>query len=76
MKPISKDLRNRVINHLEKGNSYVSASIKFEVSQSSARIWHRRYVSVNSSALYDWAKSLVSKLYGRIARNSFSLLAL
>ena len=33
-------------------------------------------VSVNSSALYDWAKSLVSKLYGRIARNSFSLLAL
>jgi transposase len=48
MKPISKDLRNRVINHLEKGNSYVSASIKFEVSQSSARIWHRRYKQTGS----------------------------
>ena len=35
-----------------------------------------RFVSVNSSALYESDKSLASRLYGRIARNSFSFLAL
>jgi hypothetical protein len=34
------------------------------------------YVSVNFPALYDSAKSLASMLYGRIARNSSSFLAL
>ena len=34
------------------------------------------YVCVNFPALYDSAKSLASMLYGRIARNSSSFLAL
>ena len=48
MKPISKDLRNRVINHLEKGNTYASTARKFEVSESSARVWHLRYKQTGS----------------------------
>lgn len=50
MRPISKDLRSRVIIYIESGNSYASASRKFEVSESSIRIWHRRYKETGSYA--------------------------
>lgn len=48
MKPISKDLRSRVINYLENNCNYASASRKFEVSESSARRWYLRYKKTGS----------------------------
>lgn len=48
MRAISKDLRSRVITYIEKGNSYASASRKFEVSDSSARLWYSRYKETGS----------------------------
>jgi transposase len=48
MRPISRDLRRRVITYIESGNSCGSASRKFEVSEISIRIWHRRYKETGS----------------------------
>ena len=39
----SKDLRNKVMEHVKKGNSCLDASIKFEISASTVRNWYRRY---------------------------------
>ena len=48
MIPISKDLRIRVIKYLEKDCNYAAASRKFDVSESSVRRWHRKYISTGS----------------------------
>ena len=51
MKPISKDLRYRVINYLESKQSYSSAAKKFEISENSARRWYSRYKETGSLEL-------------------------
>ncbi|HJK86949.1 MAG TPA: IS630 transposase-related protein [Candidatus Megaira endosymbiont of Nemacystus decipiens] len=43
MIPISLDLRKRVIEYIKQGSSYSSASRKFEISDSSAHRWYKRY---------------------------------
>ena len=42
-RPISEDLRRRVIEYINSGKDYRSASKKFEVSYSSVNRWYRRY---------------------------------
>jgi transposase len=41
----SQDLRKKVIEYVNKGNSCHSASIKFEISPNTARNWYKRYNS-------------------------------
>ena len=50
MRSISKDLRKRVIEYIELGNSCASSSRKFEVSESSAQRWYKRYKETGSYA--------------------------
>lgn len=42
-RPISEDLRRRVIEYIELGNNCAKAAKKFDISYSSAHRWHRRY---------------------------------
>ena len=39
----SKDLRERVIKYVMAGNSYASASAKYEIAKETARNWHIRF---------------------------------
>ena len=44
MKPAySKDLRERAIKYILKGNSYASTGRKYEISRETARKWHIRF---------------------------------
>lgn len=43
MRPISKDLRSRVISYLESNLNYASAARKFDIAASSVRRWYLRY---------------------------------
>lgn len=47
-RPISVDLRERVIEYIKSGKSYLSASKKFEVSYSSVHRWYSRYIKTGS----------------------------
>lgn len=47
-RPISEDLRRRVINHINSGKDYRSAAKKYEVSYSSVHRWYRRYKETGS----------------------------
>jgi transposase len=42
-KAYSKDLRKRVIEYIEEGNNYTSASSRYNISRETARKWHIRY---------------------------------
>jgi len=42
-RPLSEDLRNRVINYIETGNNCHKASRKYEVSYSAVYRWYKRY---------------------------------
>jgi transposase len=39
----SQDFRRKVIEHVKKGNSCHSASMKFEISSNTVRNWYKRY---------------------------------
>ena len=43
--PYSQDLRKKVIDYVNKGNSCRKASIKFEISSNTVMNWHKRYKS-------------------------------
>ena len=64
MKPISKDLRSRVINYLESDCNYGAASRKFEVSESSVRRWYLKYKKTGSyeAIPYPGKKARLTKL--------------
>ena len=47
-RPISKDLRRRVIEYINTGKDYGSAARKYEVSYSSVHRWYRRYKETGS----------------------------
>lgn len=50
MRPISKDLRKRVIKYLDRNCNYAAAARKFEISEASARRWYLRYKETGSYA--------------------------
>ncbi len=39
----SQDFRRKVIDHVKKGNSCHSASLKFEIASNTVRNWYKRY---------------------------------
>ena len=39
----SQDFRKKVIEHVNKGNSYNKASIKFDIASNTVRNWYKRY---------------------------------
>ncbi|MFN8912451.1 MAG: helix-turn-helix domain-containing protein, partial [Alphaproteobacteria bacterium] len=39
----SQDFRRKVIEHVKKGNSCHSASMKFEIASNTVRNWYKRY---------------------------------
>jgi transposase len=41
----SQDLRKKVIEYVNKGNSCHSASVKFEIASNTVRNWYKRYKS-------------------------------
>ncbi|MFK7968426.1 MAG: helix-turn-helix domain-containing protein [Rickettsiaceae bacterium] len=41
----SQDLREKVITHVNQGNSCNRASIKFEIAANTVRNWYKRYKS-------------------------------
>ena len=47
-KTYSLDLRKRAVKYIEQGNSYVSASRRYEVSHETVRKWYIRYKAVNT----------------------------
>lgn len=42
-KAYSIDLRKRVIEYIEEGNNYISASSRYNISRETVRKWHIRY---------------------------------
>ena len=42
-RPYSIDLRKRAVNYIKQGNSYASASRRYEVSHETVRKWYIRY---------------------------------
>jgi len=48
MRAISKDLRNRVITYIKKGNSCASVPRRFEILDSLARLCYSRYKETRS----------------------------
>lgn len=43
MKSYSQDLRNKVVNYIQKGNSNRSAALRFQVSPSAVNRWMERF---------------------------------
>ena len=44
-KSYSEDFREKVMKHVQKGNSCNAASIKFDIAANTVRNWYKRYKS-------------------------------
>jgi transposase len=47
-RPLSEDLRERVIAYIETGKNCANAARKFEISYSSAHRWYSKYIKTGS----------------------------
>ena len=61
-RPISDDLRKRVIAYIKTGKNCASAARKFEVSYSSVHRWYNKYIKTGSykATPYPGKKAMLS----------------